>query len=94
MKLLSEVEIKDNIDRLSGWSYENNSIQKTFVMADFANALAFVVKVGLEAEKNDHHPDMLLHAWNKVTIKLSTHSVNGITGKDFNLAHQIERLNQ
>lgn len=92
MKLLSKDEIENNLDNLNGWSYINNSIQKIFELNNFSAAIAFIVQIGIEAERIDHHPEIHLHGWNKVTIKLSTHSVNGITEKDFNLAHQIERL--
>jgi 4a-hydroxytetrahydrobiopterin dehydratase len=91
LQLLSIDKIKNSLQDLKEWSYSNNSIQKTFVLADFATAIALVVKIGIVAEKLDHHPDLFLHGWNKVTVTISTHSANGVTGKDFELAHKIER---
>ena len=41
---------------------------------DFAAALAFVNRVGALAEAANHHPDILLHGWNRVRLELSTHS--------------------
>ena len=52
--------------------------------------ISFVNAVGLEAEKMDHHPDILMFAWSKVKITISTHSAGGVTDKDFSLAHKIE----
>lgn len=92
MKLLTENEIRDKLNELSGWSLSNNSIVKEFQLDDFSDAIAFIVKVGIEAEKIDHHPDILLYGWNKVRLTLSTHNAGGLTEKDFNLAHSINNL--
>lgn len=61
-------------------------------MKSFADSIAFIVKIGIESEKLDHHPDILLHGWNKVKIILSTHSVGGITDNDFKLANKIDQI--
>ena len=92
MTLLTKDELAKNLSSLSGWNQEGNMISKLFQLKDFAEALAFVNKVGAEAEKMDHHPDILIHSWNKVKITISTHSEGGITQKDFQLAEKIERL--
>ncbi len=60
--------------------------------ADFAAAIAFVNRVAELAEAANHHPDILVHGWNKVRLTLSTHSEGGLTGADFELAAQIDAL--
>jgi 4a-hydroxytetrahydrobiopterin dehydratase len=90
MTLLSQQEIKQNLSKFSGWIFQNNAIEKDFQFKDFIDALSFVNKVGLESEKLDHHPDIVLHSWNKVKISISTHSAGGVTEKDFTLAQKIE----
>jgi len=60
--------------------------------ADFAQALAFVNRVGEAAEAANHHPDILLHGWNKVRLELSTHSEGGLTEADFEMAARVDRL--
>jgi 4a-hydroxytetrahydrobiopterin dehydratase len=90
MKKLSEDQIQINLARLSDWSVDNNAITKSFKFKDFIEALSFVNAVGFEAEKMDHHPDILIYGWNNVKIILSTHSAQGITENDFNLAKKIE----
>jgi 4a-hydroxytetrahydrobiopterin dehydratase len=92
MPLLSKDEITKNLSSLSGWMQEGSQIAKLFQFKDFAEALSFVNKVGAEAEKMDHHPDIFIHSWNKVKITISTHSEGGITKKDFQLAEKIEGL--
>ena len=76
---------------LPGWSFDaaRNGIAKSFKFADFGEAFAFMVRVALEAEKADHHPDWS-NVWNRVDILLSTHSEGGVTAKDIALARTIE----
>jgi 4a-hydroxytetrahydrobiopterin dehydratase len=92
MSLLNKDEIKKKLATLNGWIQEGNQIAKLFQFKDFVEAIAFVNKVGAEAEKMDHHPDIFIHSWNKVKITISTHSEGGITKKDFQLAEKIEGL--
>lgn len=92
MEKLTVVEIKENLKSLPGWDYSDNKIEKEFKVKDFVSALSFVNKIGAEAEKMDHHPDILIHSWNKVKIFLSTHSAGGVTANDFNLANKIEKI--
>ena len=90
MSKLNLDQINSNLKNLNDWNYENDSITKQFQFKDFIEALSFVNVVGLEAEKMDHHPDILMFAWNKVKISISTHSAGGVTEKDFTLAQKIE----
>ncbi|HCY76343.1 MAG TPA: 4a-hydroxytetrahydrobiopterin dehydratase [Ignavibacteriales bacterium] len=90
MSKLNQKQIDVNLSKFSGWSFEKASISKQFKFKDFIEALSFVNAVGMEAEKMDHHPDILMFAWNKVKITISTHSAGGVTKKDFSLAQKIE----
>ncbi len=90
MNKLSQDQIASNLKDLNGWSYENNSITKQCKFKDFIEALSFVNAAGLESEKMNHHPDILLFGWNKVKITISTHDADGVTEKDFLLAQKIE----
>lgn len=90
MGKLNQDQINTNLSKLSGWIFENESILKQFQFKDFMEALSFVNAVGLESEKMDHHPDILMFGWNKVKITISTHSAGGVTEKDFSLASKIE----
>jgi 4a-hydroxytetrahydrobiopterin dehydratase len=90
MSKLNLDQINSNLKNLNDWNYENDSITKQFQFKDFIEALSFVNAVGLEAEKMDHHPDILMFAWNKVKISISTHSAGGVTENDFEFAQKIE----
>jgi 4a-hydroxytetrahydrobiopterin dehydratase len=91
MARLSEEEIEQ---RLAGgdWLREGEAIVRDYKFADFAAAIAFVNRVAEVAERANHHPDMLVHGWNKVRLELSTHSEGGLTGADFGLAGEIDAL--
>ena len=92
MLLLTASEISERITNLSGWKFSNDQIYIEYQLHNFREALAFVNKIGDEAETMDHHPDILMHGWNKVKISISTHSAGGVTDKDFELAEKIESL--
>ena len=85
MALLAENEIAQRLAG-SGWTREGDAIVREWTLADFAAALAFVNAWRWLAEAANHHPDILLHGWNKVRLELSTHSAGGLTDADFALA--------
>ncbi len=91
MPKLSAVEIKEKINNLENWNIKDASIQKEFVFKNFSEAVGFIVQISIEAEKMNHHPDVLLHSWKKVKITISTHSEGGLTDKDFTLANNIQK---
>jgi 4a-hydroxytetrahydrobiopterin dehydratase len=64
---------------------------REFKFPDFAQALAFVNRVGGLAEAQGHHPDILL-TWGKAAITLWTHKIDGLTESDFIMAAKIDRL--
>lgn len=89
--LLTEEEIRARSASLPHWERKGKEIVRLFTLADFAAALRFVNQVGEIAEAANHHPDIDIR-WNKVLLSLSTHSKGGLTGADFTLAEQIDRL--
>ncbi len=91
MAKLTEQEIESRLragaDR---WTREGESIVREWRLKDFEAALGFVNRVGELAEATNHHPDILLHGWNKVRLTLSTHSEGGLTAADFELSARID----
>jgi len=94
MKALSFPEIKSQLIELPGWVLvpETPAITKTFNFPDFNSGLQFVNLVGKLADQENHHPDILL-SWGKVSVTFWTHSANGVTGLDFNLAALVNKVN-
>ena len=66
-------------------------LQRIFTFNNFAEALAFTNKVGALAESEGHHP-ALLTEWGRVTVTWWTHSVGGVSSKDYSMAAQTDKL--
>jgi 4a-hydroxytetrahydrobiopterin dehydratase len=64
----------------------------SFEFKDFAEAMAFVNRVAEVAEERNHHPDILVHGWNKVRLTLSAYSEGGLTDADHALARRIDEV--
>lgn len=77
---------------MSDWREEDAALVRDFEFKDFAGAMAFVNEVAEAAEEAGHHPDILVHGYNKVRLTLSTHSEGGITDADHALAATIDDL--
>ena len=91
MALLSDTEIEERLNR-SDWTRSGDEIVRDWKFADFAEAMAFVNRVADAAEQANHHPDILVHGWNKVRLSLTNHSEGGLTEPDFAMAGRFDGL--
>jgi 4a-hydroxytetrahydrobiopterin dehydratase len=91
MALLSESEIDARLAELPGWSRAGEAIEKRFERGDFAGSVAFVSRLVEPADGMNHHPDLAV-SWDTVTVTVSTHSEDGLTAADFELAAKIDAL--
>lgn len=87
----SDSEVAAALESLPNWAEVGGSIQRTISFKDFKESMAFIVHVANEAERVQHHPDILIR-YNKVTLTLSTHDAGGLTAKDFDLARTIDEI--
>ena len=78
---------------LHGWSEveDRDAIRKSFHFSNFSEALGFLSRIALVAEKMDHHPE-IFNVYNRVEIILATHDVDGVSEKDVRLAQSIDEL--
>ena len=74
-----------------GWSEVDGALERTFELANFREALAFVNRVGELAESENHHPDISIE-YKRVTLRWTTHSAGGITDRDEELARRSGEL--
>lgn len=91
MSALSKNEIHERLKKMQGWSHAGKSIHRKYTFKSFMPAIGFVNKIAEAAEKVQHHPDITIN-YSVVTISLSTHSEGGVTGRDFDLAEQIDAI--
>ena len=77
-----------------GWKFEKNQtmIRKAFKFQNFNEAFGFMCKVGMTAEKINHHPEWS-NTYNKVEIALTTHDQGGLSELDLQLGEFIEQIN-
>lgn len=91
---LTPEQIGPLLSQLDGWNVrDNHHLSKSYAFPDFATALAFVNRVGNEAEEQGHHPDICL-AWGKVQLDIWTHKIDGVTESDFVFAARCDRALQ
>jgi 4a-hydroxytetrahydrobiopterin dehydratase len=82
MPTLTDTEIAERLQSVPQWARDGNTIRREFTCPTFADAVAFIVRVGFAAEAADHHPDIAVH-YKRVTLTFWTHSEGGLTAKDF-----------
>jgi 4a-hydroxytetrahydrobiopterin dehydratase len=90
-ELLSDDDVRTRVNG-SDWKLEGLHIVRDWEFQNFVAAIAFVNRVAEVAEAANHHPDILVHGWNKVRLSVTNHSAGGLTLQDFELAATIDRL--
>jgi 4a-hydroxytetrahydrobiopterin dehydratase len=74
-----------------GWEERDEALHRSFRFKDFSEAFAFLTRVALHAERQDHHPEFT-SVWNRVDFRLTSHDAGGVTERDRALASEIDRL--
>jgi len=74
------------------WRQEDETLIRDYEFKDFREAMAYVNRVADLAEEVNHHPDILVHGWNKVRLTLTTHSEGRVTDNDRMMAERIDSL--
>lgn len=92
--MISVEEARRHLTNLPGWelSPDSKAIRKTYNMKGFTAAVRLIGQIAPVAEEQDHHPDLHLTGYRRLTVELSTHSIGGLSDKDFTLAARIEAL--
>jgi 4a-hydroxytetrahydrobiopterin dehydratase len=76
---------------VKGWKINDGQLKKTFNFETYKDVLKFVNKVGSIAEKENHHPDMLVK-YNSVNISLFDHDANKVSNRCHKLANLINKI--
>jgi len=92
MLKLSDQEIQIRMSSIDPiWVLKGKFIHREVLFKNFIEAFSFMTAVALVAEKSGHHPNWK-NVYNKVTIALNTHDVDGLSDKDFTLAKAIDTI--
>lgn len=91
-KQISKEELKEKLEKeLKDWSLKDDYIEKEFLFKDFKSAFSFMTYIALKCEEMNHHPDWS-NVYNKVLIKLQTHSIKTISNFDIELAIFMDKI--
>ena len=89
---LPESAARALLQDVHGWELlEGKAIRKTVVCKNFLDAVALIQRLAPIAEAQDHHPDLHLTRYKRLTIELSTHAIGGLSENDFILAAKIDQ---
>jgi 4a-hydroxytetrahydrobiopterin dehydratase len=83
------------MDVPQGWKVDDGgkALVRSFKFKDFSTAFAFLTRVALHAEKQDHHPEFT-SVWNRLDFRLTSHDSGGVTDRDRKLAEAIDALSR
>lgn len=88
---LSESEIADALKTLPGWSVANGKLHRDYSFGSFVRAWAFMGAGALVIQQLDHHPEWF-NVYDRVRVDIVTHSIQGISPADVELAQKLEEL--
>jgi len=88
---LSEENIEQRLLHFPDWDYFDNALHAEFEFDNFKDCFSAMSRIAFECEAQNHHPEWS-NVYNILKITLSTHSVNGVTIKDFKLAEAIDAI--
>ena len=85
---MTSQQIEDGLKDLPGWKLRNEKLHRELKFKNFVQAWGFMTQIAILAEQLDHHPEWF-NVYSKVVIDLTTHEVDGISRRDFDLAQKI-----
>jgi 4a-hydroxytetrahydrobiopterin dehydratase len=90
---LSDADRTAAMAALPEWTLRDDglAITRLFRFGDFSQAFAFMTRVALIAEAQDHHPEWS-NVYNRVAITLTTHDAGGLSARDVKAARAIDAL--
>jgi 4a-hydroxytetrahydrobiopterin dehydratase len=95
---LTDETIRAFLSAREGWSVGTSAtggatptLVKTYAFKHFGAAVGFAVHVGFAAEKQDHHPELVV-TWGKVRVAWWTHDADGVTALDTEMAELTDRI--
>ena len=88
---MSTDEITQALTEFTGWAYDGEALTKTFTFADFAAAIDFMAAARPGIDELNHHPEWT-NVYNRISVRLNSHDVGGVTERDFKLARLLDPL--
>lgn len=79
------------LEHLPGWSGDASGLTRTYTFDSFPAAIAFMAAAAPRIDEMDHHPEWT-NVYDRVEVRLSSHDVNGVSGRDVRLAEVLDEL--
>lgn len=90
-----EEEIPELLARIPDWVIRTVDgvprLERTFRFADWSQTMAFVQQVGVLAEAEDHHPQLLV-SFGRVRVGWWTHAIRALHRNDFIMAAKTNAI--
>ena len=84
-------EARKYLQHLHCWALAEDNILREFKFKNYLAGLKFAYSLGRIAEKENHHPDILMR-WKRVRVTLTTHDIKGLSVNDFIMAAKAEKI--
>ena len=83
--------VEESLMSLEGWVFEDNTIYKEYTFKNYMDSIRFIQDLAKEAEKENHHPDMIV-GWCKIKVSFTSHDKGGVTEKCIAMARVVEKI--
>ena len=83
--------VDESLMSLEGWAFEDNTIYKEYTFKNYMDSIRFIQDLAKEAEKENHHPDMIV-SWCKIKVSFTSHDKGGVTEKCIAMARVSEKI--
>jgi 4a-hydroxytetrahydrobiopterin dehydratase len=83
--------VEESLMSLEGWVFEDNTIYKEYTFKNYMDSIRFIQDLAIEAEKENHHPDMIV-GWCKIKVSFTSHDKGGVTEKCIAMARVSEKI--
>jgi len=93
MPSFTQEQIDEFLPKVQGWEVIDGKLHREFKFKNFAEAGAWLDKVRVLADEENHHPDIHWY-YNKIVIELWTHAVDGLSENDFILAAKMNKITE
>ncbi|MFA9564395.1 MAG: 4a-hydroxytetrahydrobiopterin dehydratase [Acidimicrobiales bacterium] len=89
LRPLTSEELDQAARDLPLWDVSADRFRRELRFGDFAEAFGFMTEVAVVAEAMNHHPEWS-NVYQRVTVELRTHDVDGVSALDITLARRID----
>ena len=93
MAKLNDAEIAESLKTIPAWTVANGKLHREYKFANFQRAIEYMTAAMDGIERMNHHPEWA-NVYNRISVDLVTHSEQGITRKDFELAAHLDSIAQ